>query len=89
MEALGTGPGVADVADVTAVPLVIGRGGVESDLGTLVLRWADGRSPSDEERELDRIAGRPWQPLPPTARDTRRTPPSGPSGSSAWRTPTP
>ena len=52
MEALGTGPGVADVADVTAVPLVIGRGGVESDLGTLVLRWADGRSPSDEEREL-------------------------------------
>ena len=42
----------ADTADVLSVPLVIGRGGVESDLGTLLLRWPDGRAPSAEEREV-------------------------------------
>ena len=42
--------GAAEMADITSVPLVIGRGGVESDLGSLVLRWADGHAPSDDER---------------------------------------
>jgi diguanylate cyclase (GGDEF)-like protein len=48
-EALAAAPGAADV---TAVPLRIGRGGVESSVGTLVLRWADGRSASDDEHEF-------------------------------------
>ncbi|HEY7702785.1 MAG TPA: GGDEF domain-containing protein [Candidatus Limnocylindrales bacterium] len=38
-----------DVADSTAIALVIGRGGVESSLGTLVLRWTGAHSPSAEE----------------------------------------
>ena len=49
IEALGA---ASEMADVTSVPLVIGRGSVESDLGSLVLRWPDGRSPSDDDREV-------------------------------------
>jgi diguanylate cyclase (GGDEF)-like protein len=46
-----------DAAGVSSTPLVIGRGGVETSLGTLVLRWADGGSPTDEDRKvLDSLA---------------------------------
>jgi len=36
-----------DIDGVTAAPLVIGRGGVEATLGTLILRWPAGSSPAD------------------------------------------
>ncbi len=70
---------------MTATPLVIGRGGVESDARDAGPALA-GRpaSPSDEERERHRGRSPPSPPSPRTARDTRRTPPSDPSGSSAW-----
>ena len=36
-----------DIAGVTAAPLVIGRGGVEASIGTLILRWPAGGNAPD------------------------------------------
>src|SRR4051794_30106650 len=44
VEALGK---TTDIAGVTAAPLVIGRGGVEATVGTLILRWPDGATAGD------------------------------------------
>ena len=38
-----------DAPDATVTPLVLGRGGVESTLGALLLRWPAGRSASPDD----------------------------------------
>ena len=47
-----------DAPDTTSAPLVLGHGGVESTLGTLVVRWSAGRSPTtDDVALLEALAG--------------------------------
>ena len=46
-----------DAPDATVTPLVLGRGGVESTLGALLLRWPAGRSASpDDNATMESIA---------------------------------
>jgi diguanylate cyclase (GGDEF)-like protein len=45
-----------DIAGVTAAPLVLGRGGVESTLGTLILRWPGGGPRTEDEDVVEAFA---------------------------------
>ena len=45
-----------DIAGVTATPLVLDRGGVESSLGTLILRWPDGDPRTDHGDIVEALA---------------------------------
>ena len=45
-----------DIAGVTAAQLVLGRGGVESTLGTLILRWPGGEPRSEDQSVADAFA---------------------------------
>ena len=45
-----------DIAGVTAAPLVLGRGGVESTLGTLILRWPGGEARTEDTDVVEAFA---------------------------------
>ena len=72
---------------VASVPLVIGRGGVESHSAHSSSRGRlRTRRPTTIEPSSSR--SRRWRHLPPIAPVAHRTARSDPSGSSGWRTPT-
>jgi diguanylate cyclase (GGDEF)-like protein len=45
-----------DIAGVTAAPLLLGRGGVESTLGTLILRWPGGEPRTEDPTIVEAFA---------------------------------